>query len=164
MSSNTSRKPTAPRSLERLLMARVALPAESVRQLMLGVTRAAKKVLDSQGRAHGSIEPRNVFIDTLDSAYGPGWKREAGILVHSPTGTFCHSFVPQKPFPGYPSDAMRPAAPGERYRISVMGPGVTPVVSVEVPGLTGADRQSSGSMDAVWDRVMTGDARCAPER
>ena len=107
---------------------------------------------------------RNVFIDTFNSAYGPGWKRESGILVHTPGGTFCHSFVPQKPFPGYPSAEMRPAAPGERYRLSVMGPGVTPVVSVEIPGLSGADRQSSGSMDAVWDRVMTGDARCAPER
>lgn len=107
---------------------------------------------------------RNVFIDTFNSAYGPGWKRESGILLHTPTGTFCHSFVPQKPFPGYPSDTLRPAAPGERYRISVMGPGVTPVVSVEVAGLTAADRQSAGSMDAVWDRVMAGDARCAPER
>ncbi len=107
---------------------------------------------------------RNVFIDTFNSAYGAGWKRESGILVHTPGGTFCHSFVPQKPFAGYPSDATRPAAPGERYRISVMGPGVTPVVAVEVPGLTAADRQSSGSMDAVWDRVMTGDTRCAPER
>ena len=107
---------------------------------------------------------RNIFIDTLNSAYGAGWKRESGILLHTPTGTFCHSFVPQRPFPGYPSDATRPAAPGERYRVSVMGPGVTPVVSVEIPGLTATDRQSAGSMDAVWDRVMTGDARCAPER
>jgi hypothetical protein len=107
---------------------------------------------------------RNVFLDTFNSAYGPGWKRESGILVHTPGGTFCHSFVSQKPFPGYPSSAMRPPAPGERYRISVMGPGVTPVVSVEVPGLTSADRQSTGSMDAVWDRVMAGDNRCAPER
>ena len=107
---------------------------------------------------------RNVFIDTYNSAYGSGWRRESGILVHTPTGTFCHSFVPQKPFPGYPSDAIRPAAPGERYRISVMGPGVTPVLSVEVPGLTATNRESAGSMDAVWDSVMTGDARCAPER
>ena len=107
---------------------------------------------------------RNIFIDTLNSAYGPGWKRESGILAHTPTGTFCHSFVPQKPFAGYPTDAQRPAAPGERYRISVMGPGVTPVVFVEIPGLTSAGRQSAGSMDAIWDQVMTGDARCAPER
>lgn len=107
---------------------------------------------------------RNIFIDTLNSAYGPGWKRESGILAHTPTGTFCHSFVPQKPFAGYPTDAQRPAAPGERYRISVMGPGVTPVVFVEIPGLTSVGRQSAGSMDAIWDQVMTGDARCAPER
>ena len=52
---------------------------------------------------------RNIYIDTFNSAYGPGWKRESGILVHKPNGTFCHSFVPQKPFPGYPSQAMRPA-------------------------------------------------------
>ena len=38
----------------------------------------------------------------FNSAYGPGWKRESGILVHKPNGTFCHSFVPQKPFPGVP--------------------------------------------------------------
>jgi len=107
---------------------------------------------------------RNIFLDTYDSVYGPGWRRESGILVHTPTGTFCHSFVPQKPFPGYPSTALRPPAPGARYRVTVMGPGVTPVVSVEIPGLTSADRQSSGSVNAVWDQVMAGDARCAPER
>src|SRR5207247_9335318 len=88
---------------------------------------------------------RNIFLDTFNSAYGPGWKRESGILVHTPGGTFCHSFVPQKPFAGYPSDAIRPAAPGEWYRISVMGPGVTPVVSVEIPGLTPGDRQRTAS-------------------
>ena len=43
---------------------------------------------------------RNLYIDTLNSAYGPGWKRESGILTHKGTGTFCHSFVPQRPFAG----------------------------------------------------------------
>lgn len=107
---------------------------------------------------------RNVYIDTLNSVYGPGWRREAGILVHSPHGTFCHSFVPQRPFAGYPSQATRPAAPGERYRLTVMGPGVTPVLETEVPGLAAADRTSAGSIAQVWDRLMTGDARCASER
>jgi hypothetical protein len=46
---------------------------------------------------------RNLYIDTFNSAYGQGWKRESGILTHKGTGTFCHSFVPQKPFAGYPS-------------------------------------------------------------
>jgi hypothetical protein len=107
---------------------------------------------------------RNVYIDTLNSTYGPGWKRESGILVHKPNGTFCHSFVPQKPFPGYPSQAMRPPAPGEKYRITVMGPGVTPVIQWEGPGLTSADRAAAGSITAVFDQLMAGDARCAGER
>ena len=78
---------------------------------------------------------RNMYIDTFNSAYGPGWKRESGILVHTPGGSFCHSFVPQKPFPGYPDQNIRPAAPGDKYRFTVMGPGVTPVLQVEIPGL-----------------------------
>ena len=107
---------------------------------------------------------RNVYIDTLDSAYGAGWKRESGILLHAPGGTFCHSFVPQRPGAGYPSRAVRPAAPGARYRVTVMGPGVTPVVETEVAGLTAADRSSSAVVTRAWDRLMAGDARCAAER
>jgi len=107
---------------------------------------------------------RNVYIDTFDSAYGPGWEREAGILTHAPTGTFCHSFVPQRPFPGYPSQEMRPAAPGERYRVTVGGPGVMPIMQVEVKGLTAADRHRDAELDAIFDRVMAGDRICAPER
>jgi hypothetical protein len=107
---------------------------------------------------------RNVYIDTLNSAYGAGWKRESGILLHTPNGTFCHSFVPQKPFPGYPSQTMRPPAPGQRYRATVMGPGVMPVVEAEVPGLTAADRASAAVLTGVWDQFMTSDAKCARER
>ena len=107
---------------------------------------------------------RNVYIDTLNSWYGSGWRRESGILLHTPYGTFCHSFVPQKPFPGYPSQELRKPAPGERYRATVMGPGVTPVIEAEVPGLTAADRASQAVLTSVWDQVMAGDRKCAPER
>ena len=107
---------------------------------------------------------RNVYIDTLNSWYGSGWRRESGILLHAPTGTFCHSFVPQKPFPGYPSQELRRPAPGERYRATVMGPGVTPVIEAEAPGLTAADRASQAVVTGVWDQVMLGDRKCAPER
>jgi hypothetical protein len=107
---------------------------------------------------------RNVYIDTLNSWYGAGWRRESGILLHAPTGTFCHSFVPQRPFAGYPSQDVRPPAPGERYRATVMGPGVTPVIEAEVAGLTAADRVSQAAGVAVWDQVMTGDRKCAAER
>jgi hypothetical protein len=107
---------------------------------------------------------RNLYIDTLNSAYGPGWKRESGILAHRSTGTFCHSFVPQRPFAGYPNQDVRPAAPGERHRITVGGPGVTPIMQVEVPGLTAADRGRDDEFNAAFDRLMAGDRICAPER
>jgi hypothetical protein len=107
---------------------------------------------------------RNVYIDTYNSAYGPDWKRESGILLHTPGGTFCHSFVPQKPFPGYPSDAVRPPAPGERYRATIMGPGVLPVIEAKVSGLSTADRASAAVETNAWDQFMTGDTKCARER
>lgn len=107
---------------------------------------------------------RNLHIDTLNSAYGSGWKREAGILTHKATGTFCHSFVPQKPFAWYPSHDLRPPAFGERHRVTVSGPGVTPVLQVEVAGLTKTDRSRDSEFNSIFDRVMTGDSLCARER
>src|SRR5262249_3475813 len=95
-------------------------------------------------------------------------KRESGILTHNPTGTFCHSFVPQKPFPGYPSTKTRPAAPGEQYRFTASGPGVSPAIQVAVPGVekwattpTQVDAQKAAQ--AFWDQAVTGDKKCAPE-
>jgi len=121
----------------------------------------------AEGNPLGRYE-RNVYIDTHNSAYGTGWWRESGILTHNPTGTFCHSFVPQKPFPGYPSQATRPAAPGDEYRFTVMGAGVTPVIQTTIPGLD-AWRGSKDQVDAqanaqrLWDATMRDDRRCAPE-
>jgi hypothetical protein len=107
---------------------------------------------------------RNLHIDTFNSSYGPGWKREAGILTHKGTGTFCHSFVPQKPFAWYPSQELRPPAAGERHRVTVSGPGVLPVLQVEIPGLAKADRGRDAEFNATFDRVLAGDRLCAPER
>ena len=109
----------------------------------------------ADGNPLGRYE-RNVYIDTHDSAYGPGWRRESGILTHNPTGAFCHSFVPQRPFPGYPSNSTRPAAPGDQYRFTVMGPGVTPVIQTAILG-TPADASK------YWDAWMRGDRKCARE-
>src|SRR2546430_4327389 len=33
---------------------------------------------------------RNVYVDTFDSAYGTGWKRENSFLTHRPKGSFCY--------------------------------------------------------------------------
>jgi hypothetical protein len=62
---------------------------------------------------------RNVYIDTFDSAYGTGWHRENGALTHNPTGVFCYSLNPH---------GAHPAGKGSRYRVTVIGPGVTPDV------------------------------------
>jgi hypothetical protein len=121
----------------------------------------------AEGNPLGRYE-RNIYIDTHNSVYGDGFWRESGILTHNPTGTFCHSFVPQKPFPGYPSLATRPAAPGDEYRFTVSGPGVTPVLQTTVPGVEkwrGAPEQVSAqdSAQRLWDATMLDDRKCAPE-
>jgi hypothetical protein len=65
---------------------------------------------------------RNLYVDTLDSAYGPGWKRENSFLTHKGTGAFCYSINPH---------GSRPAGNGVRYRATIEGPGVTPDVMWE---------------------------------
>lgn len=62
---------------------------------------------------------RNLYVDTFNSAYGMGWKRENSFLMHKGTGTFCYGFYPH---------GSRPAGHGEKYRATIIGPGVTPDV------------------------------------
>jgi hypothetical protein len=62
---------------------------------------------------------RNVFVDTYDSRYGRGWKRENGFLTHRWSGGFCYGFYPH---------GNRPIGKGREYRATVMGPGVTPIM------------------------------------
>jgi len=70
---------------------------------------------------------RNVFVDTYNSRYGPGWKRENGFLTHRGSdGAFCYGFYPH---------GSHPVGKGEAYRANVMGPGVTPIVSWTAPAL-----------------------------
>lgn len=71
---------------------------------------------------------RNIYLDTYDSAYGSGWKRENSFLAHTGSGAFCYGFFPHD---------KRPSGKGERYRATAIGPGVTPDVTWEgaSPGL-----------------------------
>ena len=62
---------------------------------------------------------RNLYVDTFNSAYGSGWKRENSFLMHKGTGTFCYGFYPH---------GSHPIGKGERYRATIIGPGVTPDV------------------------------------
>jgi hypothetical protein len=62
---------------------------------------------------------RNIYVDTFDSSYGKGWKRENSFLAHTNTGAFCYSFNPH---------GSHPSGKGTQYRATVQGPGVTPDV------------------------------------
>jgi hypothetical protein len=62
---------------------------------------------------------RNLYVDTFNSAYGAGWKRENSFLAHNPTGVFCYSVNPH---------GSHPSGKGTRYRATIIGPGVTPDV------------------------------------
>jgi len=80
---------------------------------------------------------RNLYVDTFNSAYGSGWKRENSFLMHKGTGTFCYGFYPH---------GNRPAGHGERYRATIIGPGVTPDVMWQ--------GESPGEYDELLDREL----------
>jgi hypothetical protein len=94
---------------------------------------------------------RNIYVDTLDSVYGSGWKRENSFLTHTGTGAFCYSVNPH---------GSHPSGKGTQYRATVEGPGVTPDVTWQGP--------SPGTYDATADATANqaiaalGDTRCKP--
>jgi hypothetical protein len=85
---------------------------------------------------------RNIYLDTFDSAYGPGWRRENSFLAQRPSGVFCYGFFER---------AGRPVGAGRRYRATVIGPGVTPDVVWEGP--------APGAYDAARDRAANEEQR-----
>jgi len=89
---------------------------------------------------------RNLYIDTYDSRYGTGWRRENAILTHRPTGAFCYGFYPH---------GSHPAGRGTHYRATIIGPGVTPDVTWEgtAPGryVRRADRIANRVIRALRD-------------
>lgn len=96
---------------------------------------------------------RNLYVDTFDSAYGGGWRRENGFLVHRPTGVFCYGF--------YRHDA-RPSGEGTRYRATVIGPGVTPDVSWEGRPLRPYNRTRDLQLHEEQRDLYRGDELCSP--
>jgi hypothetical protein len=84
---------------------------------------------------------RNLYVDTYNSAYGPGWRRENSFLTHRPGGTFCYGFYPNQNGLG------RPSGQGTRYRATIIGPGVTPDAYWEAP--------APGPYDATLDSQAT---------
>ena len=108
---------------------------------------------------------RFVYIDTFNSAYGPGWRHDAGKVLHLRNGAFCYSFVPQPTPAGYPVQGLRGPGNGERHRVVVMGPGVTPVVAWEGAGLGRYDGSLDEGYNRLFDRIVGPDDRaCRNER
>ena len=91
---------------------------------------------------------RNIYVDTFNSAYGRGWKRENSFVANKPRGNFCYGFYPH---------AGRPPGHGAAYRATVIGPGVTPDVYWEGTAL--------GPYDPVADQAANAEQRklgCKP--
>jgi hypothetical protein len=100
--------------------------------------------LDSYGR--------NIYVDTLDSAYGKGWHRENSFLTHhrgNTLGDFCYGFY---------RHGDHPSGDGTEYRATAEGPGVTPDVMWEAKDIGPLDpslQAQMRTMERSW-----GDPKC----
>ena len=108
---------------------------------------------------------RNVYIDTFNSRYASGWRRENGFLTHRYGGTFCYGFYPHERYASYPDGPQRPRGNGERYRATVMGPGVTPLAFWSGAGLsewTNSPDQNDHEdrMNRISNTMMANDEKC----
>jgi len=116
---------------------------------------------------------RLLFLDTFNSAYGKGWLRENSFVSHGPPGMFCYGFYQRNPWVGgyaHPRSTpnrKRPSGVGEQYRITAAGPGVTPDVLWQGPGLHPYNRGNpsdvalESAMNATRDSIRGGYAKCA---
>ena len=91
---------------------------------------------------------RLIFLDTFDSAYGPGWRRENSFVAHHGSGMYCYGFYPYSSYGGYPHQRSATlTGDGKRYRLTLTGPGVTPDVAVYIDGLPRYDSRNPALFD-----------------
>ncbi len=83
-----------------------------------------------------------VYVDTRNSTYGAGWRRENSFVTHKNTGVFCYGFFPH---------GANPSGNGDDYRATAVGPGVLPDLLWEGASL--------GKFDAKLDLEATADQR-----
>jgi hypothetical protein len=92
---------------------------------------------------------RNIYVDTYDSVYGTGWKRENSFLTHTNTGAFCYSVNPH---------GAHPAGKGTEYRATVEGPGVAPDVMWQ--GASPGSYDKTADAEANDAITQLGDKQC----
>jgi hypothetical protein len=98
---------------------------------------------------------RNLYVDTFDSVYGKGWKRENSFLMHKGSGKFCYGFY-EHTWAGksYPSGM------GTHYRATIIGPGVTPDIYWESEALGAYDLQFDLQMHETQKQFYSGMKSC----
>jgi len=96
---------------------------------------------------------RNIYVDTFDSVYGAGWRRENSFLSHGGTGTFCYGFY---------AHGSRPVGKGTRYRATAIGPGVTPDVMWQSAALGDYNPTLDRQLADVLRATLVGDPLCRP--
>ena len=112
---------------------------------------------------------RLIYLDTYDSVYGQGWRRENSFVAHNPTGVFCYGFYPFDPTQGgyhYPPGQIGKRGPGigTQYHVFAEGPGVTPDVEAYVQPLHAFDRRNPADVQQESDAAAQisgwGDKSC----
>ena len=82
---------------------------------------------------------RNLYVDTFNSAYGAGWRRENSFLMHNGSGAFCYGFF---------THGAHPEGSGTRYRATIIGPGVTPDIYWQAAAPGAYDRERDRTANA----------------
>ena len=109
---------------------------------------------------------RLIYLDTHNSVYGSGWRRENSFVPHNPTGAFCYGFYSFDPTKGgykHPAGVTEKRGPGigDMYRLTASGTGVTPNIAVTFPAIGAYD--SSRAVDRLAsDQLLRsyGDRSC----
>jgi hypothetical protein len=96
---------------------------------------------------------RNIYLDTYDSAYGAGWRRENSFLSHRGMGSFCYGFYPH---------GDRASGKGTQYRATAIGPGVTPDVMWQGAALGSYDPAADRALADVQRATIGADPLCHP--
>jgi hypothetical protein len=115
---------------------------------------------------------RLVYVDTHNSKYGTGWRRENSFVASGPPGLFCYGFFPHNPYvngyahPRGARHGKRGPGVGDTYRVTAVGPGVTPDLMWEAPALHAyrgndpADASYEDAMNAKLDQMRAGWHKC----
>ncbi len=98
---------------------------------------------------------RNLYVDTFDSAYGGGWKRENSFLMHRGSGAFCYGFYKHQW-----AGSSHPSGMGKRYRATIIGPGVTPDIFWAADALGVYDRDFDLTQHELQKQFYSGTKAC----